>query len=47
MRAKYHFHQELYERLSTKNRFEKVAKGNSEMAYFILFSMKHIQGFCC
>ena len=26
-----------YERVGTKTRFEKEAKGNSEMAYYVLF----------
>ena len=29
-----------YERMSTKTRFEKEAKGNSEMAYFSALQMK-------
>ena len=27
-----------YEKMSTKTRFEEVAKGNSEMAYSVVFS---------
>ena len=31
-----------YERMSTKTRFEKEAKGNSEMAYYVLVTVINI-----
>ena len=34
-------------RYQPKTRFDNEAQVDSEMDCFILFSMKHVQGFCC